>query len=120
MKSIKGFIRCHWGSPIIHERSPTLENYTRWKHIPMCPLFRNIPRMSYIVNVTGNDALLATYIPKSGVWALSNGNRGWWLNGHCSVGSCGVGCKSIIRRHNCDRRAWLIAALFFEVRFTWS
>ena len=39
--------RCRWGSPTIAERSPTLENYTRWKHIPMCPIFRNIPSVSY-------------------------------------------------------------------------
>ena len=31
--------RCHWGLPTIAERSPTLENYTRWKHIPICPIF---------------------------------------------------------------------------------
>ena len=31
--------RCHWGSPTIAERLPIEESYTRWKHIPMCPIF---------------------------------------------------------------------------------
>ena len=47
----------------IAEWSPALKSYTRWKHIPMCPLFRNIPTMSYTANVTGNDVRLATCIP---------------------------------------------------------
>ena len=57
--------RCHWGSPTIAERLPIEESYARWKHIPMCPLFRNIPSVSYIANVTGNDARLATCIPSN-------------------------------------------------------
>ena len=55
--------RCHWGSPTIAERLPIEESYTSWKHIPMCPIFSNIPSVSYIANVTGNYARWATCIP---------------------------------------------------------
>ena len=57
--------RCHWGSPTIAERLPIEESYASWKHILMCPIFRIIPTMSNIANVTGNDARLATCIPSN-------------------------------------------------------
>ena len=67
--------RCHWGSPTIAERLPIEESYASWKHILMCPIlgiyilmcpiFRKIPTMSYIANVTGNDARLVTCIPSN-------------------------------------------------------
>ena len=58
--------RCHWGSPTIAERLPIEESFVRWKHIPMCPLFRNIPTMSYIVEWNkGVDLLKAICIPSN-------------------------------------------------------
>ena len=35
------------------------------RHIPMCPIFSDIPSVPYIANVTGIDVCFATCIPNT-------------------------------------------------------
>ena len=62
MEGIEGAIGVH---PLFMKGFQSRKAVQGGNTYQVCPIFRNIPRVSYIENVTGNDSYLATCIPNN-------------------------------------------------------